>query len=612
MALQIWLPLNKNTENYGLGNVNVSNGDRITYDINGKFNGCYQFQNKIISIGSLEIGDEFTVCFWSKYNSLDYPRTHVGIQHSAGAYTGTNKGWDIGHGPTSGTSIEFDINDGTHTQRMALTGNGLSTLNVWTHFCVICSLLERKVKLYVNGNFSCEIEISNTMESFKVDRQTNIGGLYGWYFDGYLNDLRIYDHCLTEDDVKRLCQIKVLDLVPYKDEIRGGILFDRSGYCFSAVTPYNLTYKQSCIQLNGSSSSIKIPPLSAMNSGGVFTMNAWFLRKEFGTSRWETLFGGPSGFELETKPAASAITALVAYSWGGNSTSKYIPYELNKWVMVTMTRTTSNSKFYINGELKYTGSAGSIPSGEYFIGSWKIYNSQNMKANISNFQIFKKEFTVDEIVELYEKEKEMFLPDDYEELEYVESHGTEYIDTNVNFMYGDEFYFEYMQVQSASSENKGYGAGDVLANNITGGGRKYTSTSNVELYVTQSNLTFSPSIPYTSSLNKKYVEHWIIKNNVISVTLTDLQTGQKSTAQKSNIKSTYNSGNSVYLWRDHSNTYAYYSKTKIYRVWLKRENGVYALYLVPVRRRNDGEIGMYDLVTRQFLTNAGTGTFTGA
>lgn len=602
MALQIWLPLNKDLRNIGLNGNNITNYS-TTFSASGPTNGSIYFENsKYIDLNyDMSSKQEFTIAMYVYCTGTTFAGNLFTVEKSTYwqfiVYSGTLQWRDdvIGY---SGTRKSITL--------------PTVTANSWNHLCITFN--NGTVTVYLNGTKRNEVsgdgtKLNSGISHFWVGHCGD-----GYWFTGYISNLMVYDNVLTEDDIKNLCKINVFDLVPYKDGIRGGILFDRSGYCLSAVTPYNLSYKNSCVVLNGTNSSIQIPPMTQINSGGIFTMNVWFLKSSFGSKGWETIFGGPGGFELETKRSSAKNPVIVPYNWGGGSsvTTYDMPYNLNKWVMVSMVRNASNCKFFINGELKYTGSRGSIPSGNYFIGSWSTTSSQNFKGNVSNFKLYRKDLTDEEIAELYEKEKEMFLPDDYEELEYVESHGTEYIDTNVNFMYGDEFYFEYMQIQSASSENKGYGAGDVLANNITGGGRKYTSTSNVELYVTQSNLTFSPSIPYTSSLNKKYVEHWIIKNNVISVTLTDLQTNQKSTAQKSNIKSTYNSGNSVYLWRDHSTQYAYYSKARIYRVWLKRENGVYAFHLVPVKRRNDGEIGMFDLVTREFLTNQGTGDFTGA
>lgn len=48
---------------------------------------------------------------------------------------------------------------------------------------------------------------------------------------------------------------------------------------------------------------------------------------------------------------------------------------------------------------------------------------------------------------------------------------------------------------------------------------------------------------------------------------------------------------------------------KISSVWAK-ENGEYKINLIPARRNSDNVLGMYDLVSGQFFTNQGTGTFT--
>ena len=327
-----------------------------------------------------------------------------------------------------------------------------------------------------------------------------------------------------------------------------------------------------------------------MTNSGIFTMNAWFLRKEFGAARWETLFGGPSGFELETRPAASAITALVAYSWGGNSVDKYIPYELNKWVMVTMTRTTSNSKFYINGELKYTGSAGSIPSGEYFIGSWKVYNSQNMKANISNFQMFKKEFTVDEIVELYEKEKEMFLPDDYEELEYIQSDGAQFIDTEIKPCMNKIRCICDMSPLN-NSDTPFFGSRGTYYMFYYVPGNYFWPISKCE------------TIQGTLAIGEKYHIDWNKGTLIVTGPNGVYQKGVRS----NNTQDTYN----MYIFNFNPKDSSRTCVAKLYNFKIYFDD-LLVRNFIPAKRKSDNEIGLYDLISRQFFTNAGTGAFTGA
>ena len=65
-----------------------------------------------------------------------------------------------------------------------------------------------------------------------------------------------------------------------------------------------------------------------------------------------------------------------------------------------MTRTTSETKYYLNGELKLTGSAGTIPSGDYFVGAWKTSAQQNYKGKINDVRIYDTCLSANEIKEI--------------------------------------------------------------------------------------------------------------------------------------------------------------------------------------------------------------------
>ena len=165
----------------------------------------------------------------------------------------------------------------------------------------------------------------------------------------------------------------------------------------SSTNPVSIRY-ESCYDFDGSTGSIQIPNLSTLVPSGEFTMNCWIYHDNTWSSKtWETIFGGPSGFELEAKNSSTNSPVLYAYSWGKGSAT----YELNKWSMVTMTRNASEAKFYINGELKITGSAGTIPSGNYFIGAWNTSSQQNYKGRISDFRLYSTVLSVEYIKELY-------------------------------------------------------------------------------------------------------------------------------------------------------------------------------------------------------------------
>lgn len=164
-----------------------------------------------------------------------------------------------------------------------------------------------------------------------------------------------------------------------------------------STSPISIRY-ESCYDFDGNTGSIQIPNLAKLVPSGEFTMNCWIYHDNTWSSEgYETIFGGPKGFELDAKHSGTNSPVLYACDWGkGRAT-----YELNKWNMITMTRNSSETKFYINGELKITGSAGTIPSGNYFIGAWKTSNEQNYKGKISDFRLYSTVLSVEDIKELY-------------------------------------------------------------------------------------------------------------------------------------------------------------------------------------------------------------------
>ena len=165
----------------------------------------------------------------------------------------------------------------------------------------------------------------------------------------------------------------------------------------SSTNPLSIRY-ESCYNFDGNTGSIQIPNLSTLVPSGEFTMNCWIYHDNTWSSKgYETIFGGPSGFELEAKNTSTNAPVLHAWSWGKGQAT----YELNKWNMITMTRNASETKFYINGELKITGSAGTIPSGNYFIGAWNTSSQQNFKGKISDFRLYSTVLSTEDIKTLY-------------------------------------------------------------------------------------------------------------------------------------------------------------------------------------------------------------------
>ena len=188
---------------------------------------------------------------------------------------------------------------------------------------------------------------------------------------------------------------------PFTPSYRQGIIMDISGYRNNATLTLNNTPQwvedgklgNGSYNFDGTNKAIYLP-IVPINE---FTFSFWFYKNEWSSDPHETLFGGTSGFELESKIGSTNSPVLKLYSWGGGT----VPYEMGKWNHIVFTRTTSQTQLYLNGILVLTGTAGSIPSGIY-LGSWRDYNTQNYKGLIDDFRIYQSVLSPDDIFELYQ------------------------------------------------------------------------------------------------------------------------------------------------------------------------------------------------------------------
>ena len=130
-----------------------------------------------------------------------------------------------------------------------------------------------------------------------------------------------------------------------------------------------------------------------------FTLNLWFKKHELGSKNYETLFGGPSGFEMDTRANnATTLSLYMAYPRGGNV---YSPFNFDEWYMVTLVNDGTNELYYINGELVKTIEKKAMPTGNYFLGAWQTATKQNFKGWMSDFRIYATPLSEKDIKELY-------------------------------------------------------------------------------------------------------------------------------------------------------------------------------------------------------------------
>ena len=125
----------------------------------------------------------------------------------------------------------------------------------------------------------------------------------------------------------------------------------------------------------------------------------WFKKEVIGSKKYETLIGGASGFEMDTRNGASQTLSLYMLSTRGGNV--YSPFEFNNWYMVTMVNNGTHELYYINGILTKTIEKKNMPNSNYYIGAWNTPTQQNFKGNMSDFRIYCTALSAEDILSLY-------------------------------------------------------------------------------------------------------------------------------------------------------------------------------------------------------------------
>ena len=218
MSLQIWLPLNGNLNNQGLSEVTVTNSG-ATVASNGKIGSCYLVNNS-------------NRIFFSSY-----PWMTMKPQYNFSCFfwvKGTTNGWLF-----ACSAWEFMLRpsfiqvhlggSGAYAARYTATFD----TNTWYHLGFTWSGTEGKLRLYLNGSLVATSDVPSSA-SYDIASSFNIP------YDGprYINDFRLYDHCLSAKEVKEIS--KGLSLhYPMNDLYVESTTNNYSGWstnCYNGVT----------------------------------------------------------------------------------------------------------------------------------------------------------------------------------------------------------------------------------------------------------------------------------------------------------------------------------------------------------------------------------------
>lgn len=206
------------------------------------------------------------------------------------------------------------------------------------------------------------------------------------------------------------------------------------------------------------------------------------------------------------------------------------------------------------------------------------------------------------VAEQYDEEG---LPDEYQEIEYLESSGTQYLNINIRLSVAFGFDIKFY-AKSPVQTSSGYGA--------IFGGRNASGDHDYQLstYGTFSGGIMRWGDATSAGSGGSMCDPGIVRNTVQTCSLHNkvfTHTNGSSEIVKSDNTA---AAADCYLFGINNNgTFGQAgSGCRIYYIkfWTRENEKVRDL--VPCRRKSDSVLGMYDKVDRIFFTNAGSGTFT--
>lgn len=250
---------------------------------------------------------------------------------------------------------------------------------------------------------------------------------------------------------------------------------------------------------------------------------------------------------------------------------------------ITFNNDTEPLAIYVNGELQQNVSF--VP--QMVPGTGVVSYISEYKKNLLNLQVSG-------------NTTQRLLPNEYQQVEYIESTGTQYIDTGIvaSPLFEMVAVAQYTENYAGTSGNAWSGT-SVSPSRIGFGYASSISSSNFAVLFAST--AVNTGIPFDTNKHK-----FVIQGNVTGKWNIDGSTGNAT----GNVDSEFSKGTLPFILfaRNAASGIGAFFKMRLYSFKFT-DNNVLIRDFIPCYRKTDGEIGLYDLINNVFYTNKGTGTF---
>lgn len=603
MALLVWGPLTQNCNNQGLAALQFAGISTSNLIDDGKLGKCYNVPtSSSFSIGStaqlFSAGQDWTIAYWIKL--LSYPSTQGdGIicsnkyKSEQTTYNGTTyTGGGFGVYILSNGNLKVFTNSASEEYAYETTVN--LSLNTWYHVCV--TYQNKKCSIYKDGILSDTWIAGGLWTLNGCPFYFGVGSQGGWNYrcGKNLNDVRIYNECLSAKQVKEISKGLVLHYLfncnHYNSEHGLPDAYQEVEYIESTTGNERISFSKNIP--SKANIIFDVMPLASSQHTPLTVGNMSLGPSSEGYWQWTFNGGYTYHYILQTDDIYRRLKFNISAVPGAYR------YTCSYYNDITYTSTTQGS--------------GSTPDGSninlFTSLKERIYSliiiDINTNACILNLiPCYRKS---DQVVGMYDIISSTFysnsgsgtfgygalikqLPNTYAPLNYLESTGVQYIDTGTTFGGNTvrEFDINFLQFKGRDYGINANSATEVLLSwgsngrhHYLGGGFYYDLYTNRYYHTFLSTITNSLALSLDNKVIRTSSGSASTKKDVLFACLAQ-GASDNTITNKANLR---------------------------YKNYLIKDNGIPIRDFRPALRLSDNKPGMYDLVNDVFYINQGTET----
>ena len=254
----------------------------------------------------------------------------------------------------------FWIYDGTGNLQNLSFNVGISA-NQWYH--LVYTYDGTTAKAYVNGIYKNSLSVSGfTQKNIPLGIGSFSGG--GWYFNGLIDEVRIYNRALSADEIQAHYKagLDKLGLISYwaLDENGGTTAYDNqstnNGTLVNGPTwqsPSNCV-SGSCLSFNGSSNYVDVGNSSSLNISNALTLEVW-VNAGIQTTNYNGIVSktdsNTNGYEIRTTGYTTTQTTVQFRIDGDTGSPGSYTINNGQWYHLVGVYNGTQSLFYVNGVL---------------------------------------------------------------------------------------------------------------------------------------------------------------------------------------------------------------------------------------------------------------------